>query len=107
VLHQRYYTDGKVRATRSTPRMFSSVKRPERQANSLAAAILLPLKTIKEETKKYFNEHNLVWRLLKDFSINTNREEYMQYVGHIAATFNVSNDCARIRIENLSGVRYK
>ena len=107
ILHQKFYTDGYQRAMRSTPKMFFSSTLPEYQANSLASAILLPLQPLKAETKKYFTDNNLVWKQLKDFCQPRNREKYMQYVDHIARTFNVSKECTMIRIERLSGVRYK
>lgn len=115
IFHQSFYGTTEKRACRSyrRQRIYTShyqVKSPvewtEWQADTFAAAILIPRPTLRESLRQFLKQNNLSWRKLSDFSDNRSRENYTEFLKTIAQKYGVSKETARIRMNKLCGIHF-
>lgn len=115
LFHNRFYSSTPNRACRSHvyQRPYFShyqAKTPiewtEWQANTFAAAILLPRPALRNTLRDYLNENHLTWKELSTFSDYKNRVKYVELLEHISKIYCVSHETARLRMNKLCGIRF-
>ncbi len=78
----------------------------EWQANTFAAAILLPRSALRITLRDFLEENSLTWKRLIDFTDYRNRLKYIELLDRIANLFCVSKETARIRLNKLCNLTF-
>lgn len=114
-LHGPFYSATDNRACRSHryQRMYfphyqakTPIEWTEWQANTFAAAILLPRSALRITLREFLEENKLTWQKLIDFTEYSNRLKYIELLNRIAKSFCVSNETARIRMNKLCNLTF-
>lgn len=115
LLHNLFYCSTTNRACRShlSQRLYfphyqakSPIEWTEWQANTFAAAILLPLPALRATLRDFLNENHLSWKELSNFNEYKNRVKYVELLERIGKIYCVSRETARLRMNKLCGIRF-
>lgn len=115
LLHKRFYGSTTKRACHSLryQRMYfphhqakTPIEWTEWQANTFAAAILLPRPALRSTLREFLDKNKVSWKRLVDFTEYKNRVKYSELLDGIARTYNVSKETARLRMNKLCDLRF-
>lgn len=115
LMHYLFYSATTNRACRShiTQRLFfphyqakSPIEWTEWQANTFAAAILLPRSALRSTLRDFLSENHLSWKGLSDFREYRNRVKYVELLERIGKIYCVSRETARIRMNKLCDIHF-
>lgn len=115
LLHNLFYSSTTNRACRShlSQRLYfphyqakSPIEWTEWQANTFAAAILLPRPALRATLRDFLNENHLSWKELSNFNDYKNRVKYVELLERISKTYCVSRETARLRMNKLCCIRF-
>ena len=114
-LHRLFYGSNEKRACRSHRKqvlyfphreVMTPIQWTEWQANTFAAALLLPRPALRTTLQTFLKANGLTWNKLKDFSLYENRVEYDKFLYFVAKTYEVSKETARLRMNKLCRIKY-
>ena len=114
-LHRCFYGSTANRACRSHryQRMHfphrqakSPIEWTEWQANTFAAAVLLPRPALRVTLREFLDENGLSWKKLIDFSAYDSRIKYIELLDRISEIYCVSKETARIRMNKLCNLTF-
>lgn len=115
LLHKAFYNATTKRACRTHQRQQlyfphrqarTPIEWTEWQANTFAAAILLPRSALRITLQEFLNNNDMTWRTLSDFSKYSSRLKYIELLDTIAQTYRVSVGTARIRMNKLCNISF-
>ena len=114
-LHSLFYGSNEKRACRSHRKQvlyfphreaMTPIQWTEWQANTFAAALLLPRPALRTTLQTFLKDNGLTWNKLKDFSLYENRIKYDKFLYFVAKTYEVSKETARLRMNKLCRIKY-
>lgn len=115
LFHHLFYSSTTNRACRShlSQRLYfphyqakSPIEWTEWQANTFAAAILLPRPALRATLRDFLNENHLSWKELSNFNEYKNRVKYVELLEKISKIYCVSRETARLRMNKLCCIRF-
>ena len=115
ILHGSFYGSCEKRACRSFLKqrlyfphrtVMTPVQWTEWQANTFAAALLLPKDALRITLQNFLEDIKLDWKSLSDFSQYENRISYDKFLHIVAKTYMVSVETARLRMNKLCRISY-
>lgn len=114
-LHGLFYGGNNQRACRSFLKQalyfphrntLTPIEWTEWQANTFAAAILLPRQSLRLTLESFLSDNSLKWKKLQDFSQYDNRVKYDEFLHMAAKKYQVSYETVRMRMNKLCRIRY-